>query len=161
MPITPDFFASHQWLRELRRAHHLFVAVDFVIDDDELVRVGHYSLGAMTAAEAAGTIMRADDPRGYEVVIMRKIPRARSNARAAFPRWSVGGTGRRRTGGRHVHATSVRGARTERQGCAGRTSRGRRPSKRTKQVEADLTGRLAQAKLGGHPKRPKCGVWRS
>jgi hypothetical protein len=76
MPITPDFFASHQWLRELRRGSPSpLVAVDFVIDDDELVRVGHYSQpqAEMTAAEAAGTIMRAEDPRGYEVVILRKI----------------------------------------------------------------------------------------
>lgn len=76
MPITPDFFASHQWLRELRRESAApLVAVDFVIDDDEVVRVGHYSKphAEMTAAEAAGTIMRAEDSRGYEVAIMRKI----------------------------------------------------------------------------------------
>jgi hypothetical protein len=76
MPATPDFFVSHQWLRELRRESAVpLVAVDFVIDDDEVVRVGHYSKphAEMTAAEATGTIMRAEDPRGYEVAISRKI----------------------------------------------------------------------------------------
>ncbi len=44
--------------------------------DSEEVRVGHYSRphATMTAAEATGVIMHADDPRGYEVLIPRKIP---------------------------------------------------------------------------------------
>lgn len=76
MPVTPNFFASHQWLRELRRTSPSpLVAIDFVISDDEPVRVGHYSKEhvEMTAAEATAAIMNADDPRGYEVVITRRI----------------------------------------------------------------------------------------
>src|SRR4051794_1991040 len=77
MPILPNFFASHQWLRELRReCQSPLIAVDFVIDDDELVCVGHYAPAPHTetaAAEAADAIMHADDPRGYEVAILRKI----------------------------------------------------------------------------------------
>jgi hypothetical protein len=75
MPVLPDFFASHQWLRELRRRSHVpLVAIDFVIADDEEVRVGHFSAShtPMTAAEASGVIVGADDPRGYEVVILGK-----------------------------------------------------------------------------------------
>lgn len=76
MPILPDFFASHQWLRELRRrSSEPLVAIDFVVPDEEPVRVGHYSQPhtPMTAAEASGLILHADDARGYEVVIPRKI----------------------------------------------------------------------------------------
>ena len=76
MPVLPSFFASHQWLRELRRLGSTpLVAIDFVVADDEEVRAGHYAKphAAMTAAEAIGVILQADDPRGYEVVIPRKI----------------------------------------------------------------------------------------
>jgi hypothetical protein len=76
MPVLPDFFASHQWLRELRRHRASpLVAVDFVVPDDEAVLAGHYSREhiATTVAEAARVIMKAEDPRGYEVIVPRKI----------------------------------------------------------------------------------------
>ncbi|MDA0171012.1 hypothetical protein OJ998_18050 [Solirubrobacter taibaiensis] len=76
MPVLPNFFASHQWLRELRRFRSSpLVAVDFLIDDHEGVQVGHYSAAhaSMTAAEASAVIMHAEDSRGYEVVIPRAI----------------------------------------------------------------------------------------
>ncbi len=45
------------------------------IPDDEEVRAGHYSAphAVVTAAEAVGVILRAEDPRGYEVLVPRKI----------------------------------------------------------------------------------------
>ena len=76
MPILPSFFASHQWLRELRRHRSSpLVAIDFVIPDREPVLVGHYTAAhtEMSAAEAAGVILRADDPRGYEVAVPRTV----------------------------------------------------------------------------------------
>ena len=76
MPVLPSFFVSHQWLRELRRLGTTpLVAIDFVIADSEEVRAGHFSQqhATMTATEATGVIMHADDPRGYEVLIPRKI----------------------------------------------------------------------------------------
>jgi hypothetical protein len=76
MPVLPNFFSSYQWLRELRRRERSpLIAVDFVVADDQLVRVGHFSAAhaPMTAAEASAVIMRAEDPRGYEVVIPRAI----------------------------------------------------------------------------------------
>ena len=76
MPILPSFFASHQWLRELKRQHAgPFVAIDFVIPDGEEVLASHYSRerGRYAANEAVGVIMRAEDPRGYEVIVPRKI----------------------------------------------------------------------------------------
>ena len=69
MPILPNFIVSHQWLRELRRGGSPpLMAVDFVIPDVEPVRVGHYSQPhrEMEAAEAAGLIMHAEDPLGYQ-----------------------------------------------------------------------------------------------
>ncbi|XAY05982.1 hypothetical protein DSM112329_02843 [Paraconexibacter sp. AEG42_29] len=76
MPILPNYFVSHQWLRELKRHQPVpLVAIDFVVPDDEPVMAGHYSatLTATTAAQAAGVILAAEDPRGFEIVIPRKI----------------------------------------------------------------------------------------
>jgi hypothetical protein len=76
MPVLSNFFASHQWLRELKRQHSSpLIAIDFVIDDVEPVRVGHYSTphASLTAAEAIAVVLQAADARGYEVLIPRKI----------------------------------------------------------------------------------------
>jgi hypothetical protein len=84
LPVTRNFYVSHQWLRELKRAGaRTVVAVYFRIPDREVVEVGHYnSLHAtMTAAEAAALLLAAErsDPsatEGYEVVIPRTIDRS-------------------------------------------------------------------------------------
>ena len=82
MPVSPSFYLSHQWLRELRRGRAgVIVAVYFRIPDDEPVEVGHYNSRhvAMTAAAAAGLIMAAGrdgtgrGAEGYQVVIPRRI----------------------------------------------------------------------------------------
>ncbi|HET7229678.1 MAG TPA: hypothetical protein VFJ16_06740 [Longimicrobium sp.] len=101
MPVTPNFYVSHQWLRELRRnGGGTVVAVYFRVPDDELVEVGHYnSLHAtMTAAQAVALLLQAEarvpanerardkaskavqrgtrlpaSPEGYEVIIPRRI----------------------------------------------------------------------------------------
>lgn len=76
MPLLANYFVSHQWLRELWRQHTgPLVTVDFVIPDEEPVLAGHYSseLIETTAAEAAGVIMAAEDARGYEVLVPRKV----------------------------------------------------------------------------------------
>ncbi|CAM4449365.1 HEAT repeat domain-containing protein [Nocardia ninae] len=76
MPVLASYVLSHQWLRELRRGgQRLFIAVHFRIPDDEPVLVGHYSDAGteMTAAEAVSLIMRAEDARGYQVVVPRSI----------------------------------------------------------------------------------------
>lgn len=76
MPVLPNHFISHQWLRELkRRGTRTMVAVHFRIPDREAVVVGHYNSAhtPMTAARAAKVIMDAADARGYEVVIPRKV----------------------------------------------------------------------------------------
>jgi hypothetical protein len=76
VPVTRNFYISHQWLRELkRRGQRNFVGVYFRIGDDEMVTVGHYG-GAhspMTAAQAAAEFMRGDSREGWEVIIPRRI----------------------------------------------------------------------------------------
>jgi hypothetical protein len=104
MPVTRNFYVSHQWLRELKRARGGTISgVYFRIPDDELVEVGHYnSLPVrMSAAEAVAHMMAAEQrdptssragdeqskavqkrrqmpssPEGYEVIISRKIERS-------------------------------------------------------------------------------------
>ncbi len=76
MPVLPNYFVSHQWLRELKRGgSKSMVGVHFRIADREAVVVGHYRAAheAMTAARAVRLIMAAADARGYEVLIPRKI----------------------------------------------------------------------------------------
>jgi len=75
-PVMPNFYATHQWLRDLkRRGHRVIVGVYFKIPDEEVVMVGHYnnSHRSVMAAEAVDIVTRASDPRGYEVVIERSI----------------------------------------------------------------------------------------
>lgn len=101
MPVTRNFYVSHQWLRELRRqGGGTIVAVYFRVPDDEPVEVGHFNSVhvSMTAAEAAALLLAAEgrdpaaerardkqskavqrgrqlpsSPEGYEVVIPRRI----------------------------------------------------------------------------------------
>ena len=101
LPVTRNFYVSHQWLRELRRVGGgTIVGVYFRVPDDEPVEVGHYdSLHVpMTAAESVALLMAAEgrdpnverkrdrsskavrrghrlpsSPEGYEVVIPRRI----------------------------------------------------------------------------------------
>jgi hypothetical protein len=76
VPVTGDFFISHQWLRELKRGGQRTIwGIYFRIPDDEPVEVGHFGSEhvPMTAAEAAGVILNAKDARGYEVILSRPI----------------------------------------------------------------------------------------
>ena len=77
MPSLPDHFASHQWLRELkRRGQRTVVAVDFRLPSDEPVWVGRYRRPQhreMPLGRAIGMLMREVDARGFEVVVPRPI----------------------------------------------------------------------------------------
>lgn len=76
VPVTRDFYVTHQWLRELKRGGQGAVAgVYFRIPDDEPVWVGHYGRAhhEMTAAAAGAVFSEAEDRRGWEVVIPRRI----------------------------------------------------------------------------------------
>jgi hypothetical protein len=101
MPVTRNFYVSHQWLRELKRLGGGTIAgVYFRIPDDEPVEAGHYnSLHlTMTAAESVALLLAAEtrdpaaerardreskavqrgrrlpsSPEGYEVVIPHRV----------------------------------------------------------------------------------------
>jgi len=104
LPVTRNFYVSHQWLRELRRlGGGTIFGVYFRIPDDEEVEVGHYNSRhvRMTAAEAGALLLAAEErdpaaarmrdresravrdgkrlpssPEGYQVVIPRRIGRS-------------------------------------------------------------------------------------
>lgn len=76
MPVTRNFYVSHQWLRELkRRGQGEIVAVYFRVPDKENVWLGHYNQAhqQMTATEASATILAASPAEGFEVIIPRRI----------------------------------------------------------------------------------------
>jgi hypothetical protein len=76
MPVTSDFYISHQWLRELkRRGARTLVGVYFRLPDDQPVSVGHYGRNHLetTASEAAGLLIHLQSAEGYEVLIPRKV----------------------------------------------------------------------------------------
>jgi len=76
VPVTRNFYISHQWLRELKRRNKGSIAgVYFRIPDQEQVWVGHYNQVHrwMSAAEAVATFMTVEDAQGWQVVIPRGI----------------------------------------------------------------------------------------
>lgn len=76
MPLTEDFFISHQWLRELkRRGIRTFVGVYFRLNSAEYVWFGKYHGGhaRMKLGDALSEYRRADDKLGFEFLIERKI----------------------------------------------------------------------------------------
>ena len=76
VPVSRNFYASHQWLRELKRWNAgPLVGIYFRIPDEERVWVGHYGQAHrwLSAAEATAEFARADDPLGWQIVIPRRI----------------------------------------------------------------------------------------
>ena len=76
VPVTPNFYISHQWLRELRRhGERNYMGVYFRIPDDEKVWLGHYGQvhQELSAAEAVAAFLTADDRQGWQVVITRAV----------------------------------------------------------------------------------------
>src|SRR5882724_671055 len=76
MPITRNYYVSHQWLRELkRRGQRTVVAIHFRIPDDQTVLLGHYNVDhiTVTAAQASGIVMAANNAEGYQVIVPRAI----------------------------------------------------------------------------------------
>jgi hypothetical protein len=76
VPVTGNFYVSHQWLRELkRRGQGAYSGVYFRVADDEPVWVGHYGHvhRLMTAAQAVAEFNVAEDRQGWEVIIPRRV----------------------------------------------------------------------------------------
>jgi hypothetical protein len=88
VPVTRNFYASHQWLRELKRRNQgPIVGVYFRVPDEQLVWVGHYGQPhrSVTAAEASDQFMNADDAAGWEVIVPRRIEAAEIHKSRALP----------------------------------------------------------------------------
>lgn len=76
MPVTRNFYVSHQWLRELKgRGNAAIAGIYFRIPDDHEVWVGHYNRThqRMTAAQATGLIANGEIHEGYEIIIPSRI----------------------------------------------------------------------------------------
>lgn len=76
MPVLPDFYVTHQWLRELkRRGVNSFAGIYFKVDSSQMVYAGRYNHQHkyITLGAAIKEIMSINDPLGYELIIDRKI----------------------------------------------------------------------------------------
>lgn len=77
VPATPDFFASHQWLRELKRFQvGPLSAVYFRLEGDAEVIFGPYGgpHRTGTADEAVGALMAAEAKLGFEALVSGVVP---------------------------------------------------------------------------------------
>jgi hypothetical protein len=75
-PVIESFTLTHAWSRELKRGGRTaLAAIDFRVPDREIVFARHYRDDrlAMTAAEAVGYIRSRPDPRGYEIMLPRRV----------------------------------------------------------------------------------------
>jgi hypothetical protein len=76
MPVLPNFYITHQWLRELKsNGVKTYIGVYFKLASDENVFAVKYNQEhkQLTLGEAIKEIMEIDDPLGYELIILRKI----------------------------------------------------------------------------------------
>ncbi len=76
MPVLPNYYISHQWLRELKRGdQRTIVGVYFRVKCDELTWVGRYNEphSETTVGQAIKHIMSTEDGQGYELIIPRSI----------------------------------------------------------------------------------------
>lgn len=77
MPVLPNFYASHQWLRELKlRGMRTIAGAYFRERADALVWVGTYNgeHRLLPLGHACGLIMREADPRGWQLVLPSSVP---------------------------------------------------------------------------------------
>lgn len=75
-PVLPSYTITHQWARELKRwGRTSLVTVTFDISGEELIYARHYNSEPqpMTIDAAVGIFRNDPDPRGYEIMIPRRI----------------------------------------------------------------------------------------
>lgn len=78
LPVLPNYFVSHQWMRELRKwGKGPLIGVYFRIPDDDNVLVGRYNMPhqQMTADQVVASFLTHDASEilGYEVIIPHAI----------------------------------------------------------------------------------------
>jgi hypothetical protein len=90
MPVVPNYFHTHQWMRELRKWRAVpMIGVYVRIPDEATVHAGRYNREhqAMTATEAAAVLLHGGaDALGYEVIIPHHIPPAAIQRIRPLPR---------------------------------------------------------------------------
>ena len=89
LPVTPHFYISHQWLRELKRqGQRTIMGVYIRLPDDEVVWIAHYNAQhrSMTAAEAAGVVRKMGTAaEGYEIILPRKVEKSEIHQVRSLP----------------------------------------------------------------------------
>jgi len=76
MPVTPNFYVSHQWLCELKRSGQRTIwAVYFRLPSEETVLAGRYNAEhrEIPLSEAMRDFNEGDQTLGYELIVLRKI----------------------------------------------------------------------------------------
>ena len=120
LPVTKNFFATHQWSRELRRYWQAkaLVCIQFRVPDDEIVSVGTFRGPKIliTAAEAVATAADHKAPLGLEVIFSRRIRadeilRIYPAPRVAGWRFSPSAKGIKPCGCRYCQKGEIRGRR--------------------------------------------------
>jgi hypothetical protein len=75
-PVLESYTLTHAWSREMKRLGRTsLAAITFRVPDGETVLARHYleQPREMTAAEAVGVIRGQADPRGYEIMLPRRV----------------------------------------------------------------------------------------
>jgi hypothetical protein len=88
MPVLPNYFVTHQWLRELKRKGMRTVSGVYVrLRSDCLVWVGRYNADHrfVPLGHAISLIMSEQDPRGWQVVLPDSVPAKAIHAVRAVP----------------------------------------------------------------------------
>lgn len=88
-PILASYSLTYSWARELKRGGaHALVAVSFRVEDDEHVYARHFNHAPleMTAAAAVCLIRGEADPRGYEIMVPRRIAPSQITGIKVLPR---------------------------------------------------------------------------
>jgi len=75
MPVLPDFYVPHQWLRELKSTGaKTLVGIYFRMDSEQLVFAAKYGTNHkyITLGKAIKEIITIEDPLGYELIIRQE-----------------------------------------------------------------------------------------
>ena len=77
MPVIPDFYATHQWVREIKQYNsgNNIIAIYFRISDDEILFCGKYTekMVCVKAAETHKIFTSQEDKMGFQAILTRKV----------------------------------------------------------------------------------------
>jgi hypothetical protein len=76
MPVINDFFATHQWLQEIKRFEKKnLIAIYFRVKNHEILSYGQYNNKPYSgsASEATRAFMDLEDKMGFQTIIPRSI----------------------------------------------------------------------------------------